>query len=134
MGKLTEFLMQNTARGASTQVDIAGFPHPFAVKSITQGENIQLQKSCESSYLDKKSAQRCTHFDQDLYLTRLVIASCTEPNFKDAQLQKAHGVMGAEQLVEQLFKPGEFAQLAAAVQAVNGFLQDDNELRDCAKN
>ncbi len=134
MGKLTEFLMGSQVDTATAEVTVAGFPHPFTVKSITEGENKQLRKSCQNVHFDKKTHQRTVETDQDLYNDRLVAACCVEPNFKDAALQEHYGVVGAEALIDKLLKPGQFIELLLAIQEVNGFREDLNELRDEAKN
>ena len=133
MGKLMEFLMEHTAQTANAEVELAGFPYPFAVKSIDEGENKELRKSCQRVSYDKKTHQKSVETDQDLYNNRLVAACCVEPNFKDADLQKRYGVVGVEALIDKLLKPGQFIELLLAVQEVNGFGQDVNELRDEAK-
>ncbi|MEM5780336.1 MAG: hypothetical protein AAGU23_09955 [Bacillota bacterium] len=134
MGKLMDFLMEHKAETATTQVEISGFPHPFVVKSITEGENKQLRQSCQTVSFDKKTHQKTVETNQDLYYNRLVAACCVEPNFKDAELQKRYGMMGAEALIDKLLLPGQFIDLFLAVQEVNGFSTDMNELRDEAKN
>ena len=123
MGKLQEFLMQSEERAqVMEEVAISGFPVPFTVKSITEGENKALRKTCQKVNFDKKTHQKTTETDMDLYNNRLVIACCVDPNFKDADLQAKYGVMGAEALIDVLLKPGQFVDLLVAIQDVNGFL------------
>ena len=128
MGKLQEFLMQSEERAQVTEeVAISGFPVPFTVKSITEGENKALRKTCQKVNFDKKTHQKTTETD-------MVIACCVDPNFKDADLQAKYGVMGAEALIDVLLKPGQFVDLLVAIQDVNGFTDDVNDLREEAKN
>lgn len=135
MGKLQEFLMANEEHAQVTEeVTISGFPVPFTIKSITEGENKAIRKSCQKTTFDKKTHQKATETDQDLYNNRLVIACCADPNFKDAELQEKYGVMGAESLIDVLLKPGQFVDLLLAVQDINGFTDDVNDLREEAKN
>ena len=135
MGKLHDFLMgQETAGEVTTEVQISQFPFPFVIKSITEGENKAIRKSCQKVTFDKKTHQKQTETDQDLYNNRLVVACCVEPNFKDADLQEKFGVRGAEALIDALLKPGQFIDLLLAVQEVNGFTEDINDQRDEAKN
>ena len=42
--------------------------------------------------------------------------------------------MGAEALIDVLLKPGQFVDLLVAIQDVNGFTDDVNDLREEAKN
>ena len=122
MGKLQEFLMANEENAQATaEVAVSGFPVPFTIKSITEGENKALRKSCQKVTFDKKTHQKTTDTDQDLYNNRLVIACTVDPNFKDADLQAKYGVMGAEALIDVLLKPGQFIDLLLGVQEINGF-------------
>ena len=135
MGKLQEFLMSNQDDiQATAEVAVSGFPVPFTIKSITEGENKAIRKSCQKITFDKKTHQKTTETDQDLYNNRLVIACCVDPNFKDAELQAHHGVRGAESLIDVLLKPGQFLDLLMAIQDINGFSDDINEQKEEAKN
>ena len=122
MGKLQEFLMSNQDDiQATAEVAVSGFPVPFTIKSITEGENKAIRKSCQKITFDKKTHQKTTETDQDLYNNRL-------------ELQAKFGVMGAESLIDVLLKPGQFVDLLLGVQEVNGFSDDVNDLREEAKN
>ena len=135
MGKLQDFLMeQDVAAQAQVEVAIAPFPFPFVVKSITEAENKAIRKTCQKISFDKKTRQKQIETDTDLYNSRLVVACCVEPNFKDAALQEKYAVRGAEDLIDRLLKPGQYTDLLIAVQEINGFADDVNDLRDEAKN
>lgn len=135
MGKLQEFLLQKTEVQESTaEISISPFPFPFVVKSITEGENKQIRKSCQKITVDKKTHQKQIDTDTDLYNSRLVVACCVEPNFKDAELQEKFGVRGAEALIDRILNPGQYTNLLLAIQEINGFTDDINDLRDEAKN
>ena len=135
MGKLTDFLLEQEVEATvETTVEIKPFPFPFVIRSITEGENKAIRKSCQRVTFDKKTRQRNTETDTDLYNNRLVIACCVDPNFKDAELQAKYGVMGAEDLIDKILNPGQFTDLLLAIQEVNGFSTDINELREEAKN
>ena len=134
MGKLQEFLLKQEIGEERMEVSIAPFPYPFVIKSITEAENKAIRKGCQKVSFDKKSRQKQTETDVDLYNSRLVVACCEEPNFKDAALQEKHGVRGAEDLINKLLKPGQYTDLLLAVQEINGFSDDMNELKDEAKN
>ena len=61
MGKLQEFLMTNEENAQATaEVAVSGFPVPFTIKSITEGENKALRKSCQKVTFDKKTHQKTT--------------------------------------------------------------------------
>lgn len=134
MGKLQDFLMEQEIGEVQTEVQIAPFPFPFTIRSISEAENKAIRKSCQKIEFDKKTRQKRVDTDTDLYNSRLVVACCVEPNFKDAALQEKYGVRGAEALIDKILKPGQYTDLLLAVQEINGFTDDVNELRDEAKN
>lgn len=134
MGKLQDFLMEQEIGEVQTEVQITPFPFPFTIRSISEAENKAIRKSCQKIEFDKKTRQKRVDTDTDLYNSRLVVACCVEPNFKDAALQEKYGVRGAEALIDKILKPGQYTDLLLAVQEINGFTDDVNELRDEAKN
>lgn len=136
MSKLEEFLlsdkMENTG---SVEVSISSrFPFPFKVHAITEAENKATRKSCQTVSINKTTHQKQTDTNYDLYLARLVCACTEDPNFKSAELQAKFGVIGAEALIDKLLLPGEYNTLLSAVQEINGFSEDINELKEEAKN
>lgn len=133
--KLQEFLMKNGVQTeVQTEVHIKPFPEPFIIKSITEAENKAIRKSCEKTEFNKKTRQKETVMDRDLYANRLVVACCVDPNFKDAEFQKKFGVVGAEKLLDKILTPGQFAELFEKVQELLGFDTDINDLIEEAKN
>jgi len=136
VSKLEEFLMQNELNTEETmEVKVSErIPLPFKIRAISEAENKAIKKSCQTVTFDKRTHQKVIDTNYDLYLTRLVIACCVEPNFKNAELQAKYGVMGAEALVDKLLRPGEYNQLLEAVQKINGFDTDINTLVEEAKN
>lgn len=92
------------------------------------------RKTCQKVEFDKKTRQKRIDTDTDLYNARLVAACCIDPNFKDADFQAKKGVRGAEDLINLVLNPGQYTDLLLAVQEINGFTDDVNELRDEAKN
>jgi len=135
MGKLYDFLMEGEAAAQETaEVHISGFPHPFLIHSITEAENKAIRKTCQKVSFDKRTRQRSAETDQEMYVSRLAAACCTEPNFKDAQLQARYGAVGEDELMGKILKPGQFNELMTAIMELNGFSSDMDELRDEAKN
>lgn len=135
MGKLQEFLTKNIVdANVTAEVNIKPFPHPFVIKSITQAENSQIRKSCTVTELNRKTHQKESVTDTQAYLNKLIVACTVDPCFKDADLQSAYGVMGAEALLEKILTPGQYAELLQAVNDINCFDNDMQELVDEAKN
>lgn len=135
MGKLQDFLMNEyDAAPVQTEVEIKGFPYPFVIKSINQAENKAIEASCKKIVFNKKTHQKEIETDQPLYFTKLIVACCVDPNFKDAEFQAQKGVVGDIELVEKLLKSGQYAELLQAVSDINGFGFDVNDLVEQAKN
>lgn len=135
MGKLQDFLKLNIVDANDTsEVSIKPFPFPFVIKSITQAENSEIRKACTITEYNKKTHQKEASTDTRQYLNRLIIACTVDPCFEDAELQKAYGVMGADALLEKLLTPGQYGELLQAVNDINCFDSDINELKDEAKN
>lgn len=135
MSKLMDFLMSDGAgKEVQTTVNISGFPEPFTIRSITEAQNKEIRKSCQTVTFNKKTHQKEVETNNDLYNCRLIAACCVDPNFKDAKLQEHHGVRGAESLIDRILKPGQFLDLLMAIQDVNGFSDDINEQKEEAKN
>ena len=42
--------------------------------------------------------------------------------------------MGAEDLIDKILNPGQYTDLLLAIQEINGFTADINELKEEAKN
>jgi hypothetical protein len=136
MSKLEEFLL-NEPLEVDQQLDVMvsdRIPFPFKIRAITEAENKSIKKGCQTVSFDKKSHQKVTDTNQELYLTRLAISCCVEPNFKNSELQAKYGVMGAEALVDKILRPGEYNKLIEEILKLNGFDEDINTLIDEAKN
>lgn len=135
MGKLQEFLIQKAGdKAEAVEVCIETIPHPFLVREITEAENEAIREGCMKQHFDKRTRRKQKELDARLYNARLIVECCVEPNFKDAELQRAYGVMGAEALVKAVFNPGQYSDLLSAVTDINGFADDVNDLVDDAKN
>lgn len=135
MGKLQDFLMNEyNAAPVQMEVEIKGFPYPFVIKSINQAENKAIEASCKKISFNKKTHEKEVETDQPLYCTKLIVACCVEPNFKDAEFQARKGVVGDVDLVETILKSGQYADLLRAVSDINGFGTDLNDLVEQAKN
>ena len=135
MGRAQDFFLNEAGRGAITaEVNIAPFQFPFTIKTITAGENAEIRRSCQKISFDKKTRQRQTETDQDLYNNRLIVACTVDPNFKDAALQAKYGVLGAEALVNACLNFGQHTNLLLAIMDTNNLDDDINELVEEAKN
>jgi hypothetical protein len=81
---------------------------------------------------DKKTGAET--FDRQGYINELVASAVVYPDLKNAELQKAYGVLGEVDLLKKMLLIGEFAVLAQKVQELAGLDEDINELVEEAKN
>lgn len=65
----------------------------------------------------------------------MAAACVVDPNLNDKELQDSYGVMGAEQLIQEMLDdPGEYNEFMSRVQSYHGFDQSFREKVDEAKN
>lgn len=107
-------------------------PIPFEIKAITEEENTQIKNACKKR-IKQKYGQTTTETDQDLYQAKLIVACTVFPDFKNADLiqsWKPMGVFTPEELVRKMLRPGEFTELLLKIQAINGFDEDVEEVKE----
>lgn len=109
--------------------DDEGKPVPFVIRPITQEENKQLIKKHT-----KKDKKGNTTFDRAEYVSDLVASAVVFPDLKNAELQKAYGVMGEISLLDKMLLTGEYAELSLEVHRLSGLDEDINDDIEEAKN
>ncbi|AET70765.1 Phage XkdN-like protein [Desulfosporosinus orientis DSM 765] len=110
-----------------------GKPMAWKIHSITEAENEEYRKGATRRIKGKNGTQQ-TEIDQNIYLAKIIVASVSFPDLKNAELQRSYGVMGAEELLRKMLFPGEYAALVQQVQEINGFDQGMEDLMDEVKN
>ena len=134
MSSLQAFLnpiqVENKEVIVSTRFVEDGKPVPFVIKPITQEENKVLIK--KHTKQDKKKGIET--FERPEYIAALTAAGVVFPDLKNAELQKAYGVLGESALLQKMLYAGEFAELAQAVQDLSGLEEDINEDIEEVKN
>lgn len=67
---------------------------------------------------------------------RMVATVCTVfPNLNDPELQDSYGVLGAEELIQEMLdNDGEYQAYCKKILEISGYEMDDNELIKEAKN
>lgn len=106
-----------------------GKPVPFVIRPISQKENEQLLKK-----YTKKDKRGNETFDKTGYMHELVATAVVFPDLKNAELQKAYGVLGEVELLKTMLYIGEFAELAQAVQELSGLDVNINDEIEEVKN
>lgn len=136
MSNLSAFLKQNkkgieNVKYVASQrfVDENGKPIEWEIKPISSKKADLIREACtiqkgknikvDSKKFNKMMAVECTVF----------------PNLNDAELQNSYGVMGAEQLIQELLDiDGEYQGYINKILDVCGYNKSEQELVDEAKN
>lgn len=142
MSEFTRFMKQNkkkkenaTYAVTKSLVDENGKPLDWTLKPITTAENDAIRDECT---IEIQVKGKPNMFRQKLnaskYLAKMICASVVEPNLNDKDLQDSYGVMTPEDLLREMVDdPGEYNDLAAFVQQLNGFTTMDEAVEE-AKN
>lgn len=128
------FLMSDVKQSEEIKISLSKrFSEPFVLKAITEEQDKMLR---EESYkkIKQRNGSYTRELDTDTYMKKLTIATVIVPDFKNAELQKNWGVLGAESLLERMLNPGEFNELLFKIREVNGYDEEPNEIVDEAKN
>lgn len=133
MSSLSAFLhpakTENKEVVVSDRFQENGKPVPFVIRPITQQENEELLKKHRK--VDKQGVEQ---FNRINYNQDLVAMAVVEPDLNNAELQKAHGVLGAQRLLSAMLYIGEYAILMDEVQKLSGLDSDINEDMEEVKN
>ncbi|TLS51745.1 phage portal protein [Paenibacillus antri] len=115
-------------------VDEEGNPIPFTLKAVDTKRIEELQDECTVPQF-KKGKKIGEEIDWKRFACRLAVETTVYPNFRDQELLNSYGIVDPCELVKEILNVGgEYAELIQAVQRVNGFDTDFEELVDEAKN
>ena len=139
---LSAFLKQNAKQVENEKVVVSnrfvdenGNVIPFEVRVLTSDEDEKIRKKCTyKEQIPGKKYQYTNETDYDKYVGMQAVACTVFPDVKDSSLQDSYGVMGEFNLLKAMLTPGEYANYLQAVQSINGFDKDMQELVDEAKN
>lgn len=110
--------------------DENGKPVKWEIRAITSKENDQLMR--KHTKRDKKTKQEI--FDRTSYTNDLVASAVVYPDLKNAELQKAYGVLGEVELLQKMLIVGEFMRLSEEVQKISGLDIEDEDQVEAIKN
>lgn len=143
MSNLKYFLAQNVEKEENTKYvaskrykDEEGKPIEWELRPLTTEESEAFNKQCikRVPVVGGYKGQYTKDLDTDKLASLMITACVVYPNLNDKELQDSYGVMGAEQLVKKMLKPGEYQELSRKVQEVSGFNVTQDELVEEAKN
>ncbi|WP_152393760.1 phage tail assembly chaperone [Paenibacillus guangzhouensis] len=140
MSTLSAFFANNVVSEVTQEVIVSdrfkgdnGKPIFWKIRGLSEGENSELRKAATKK-VKGKGGVTTPEIDYESYMTKMIVASVVFPDLKEADLQKSYGVIGADDLLRKMLLAGEYGQLLQAVQSVNGFDQDINDLVEEVKN
>jgi hypothetical protein len=108
-----------------------GKPVEWEIRAISEKENGSLERKCTK--VDRKTGVQ--QLDRVAFGHALAAAGVVFPDLNNAELQKAYGTLGAENVLEKMLTVGEFAKLTEEVSKLSGLDTDDiNEQIDEVKN
>ncbi len=116
--------------------DEKGIPLDWEFRHITSKENEEIRESCtvDLPVTGKPNVYR-PKLKSSLYIRRMIVASIVVPDLFNADLQDSYGVKTPEDLlVEMVDDPGEYNDLAAYVQKLQGFNVSFEDKVNEAKN
>ncbi len=106
----------------------------FELRGITTKEEMKIRKNCMVEVTIKKGV-KVKQLDQEAFMLKMATACVVYPDLKSEELQNYFGVRGEEDtLLELLSAPGEYQELLSAMQELNGYSKDMNQLKEEAKN
>ena len=138
MSGLNAFFKKNKKERATVKyaaskdfVDEEGKVMEWEIRPLKSKEADRIREECTSiEAKGKKVAVDNGKFN------RMVAAACTiYPDLKNAQLQERYGVLGADNLIQELLdNDGEYQQYCKKVLEISGYEVNDGELVEEAKN
>ncbi|MBU5486468.1 hypothetical protein KQI86_19385 [Clostridium sp. MSJ-11] len=117
------------------EITMGGRKRKMKFKPIGATTGDEIRKKCRKVTIAK--GQKIIETDQDKYIANLIIETTTYPDLKNAELQSAWTVMGAEELLNAMkakMSDGEYAEWSSIVSQVNGYDKGMQELIEEAKN
>lgn len=136
MSNLSAFLKQNKKEiinekfvASKRFMDENGNPIEWEIKPISSKRADTIREEC--------TIQKGKNFKVDsTKFNKLIAVECTVfPDLNDKDLQDSYGVMGAEQLIQELLDvDGEYQGYINKILEVCGYTKSEQELVDEAKN
>lgn len=96
-------------------------PAVWKLRVLTSEESDTILNSCKKKEFVPGTRDVKISTDNDKFVTEIVCASVIRPNLNAEKLQNSYGAVGAADLIHKMLTPGEFTDLANAVQQACGF-------------
>ena len=137
MSGLKAFFKQNRKKVENVKIVASedfvgedGKPLEWEVRPLRPKEADALRE--ETTTYDENGKPR---HDTATFNCKMVVKCVVFPNLNDAELQDSYGVMGAEELVREMFeRDGEYQKFIQKILKINGYGDSDKKLVNEAKN
>lgn len=137
MRNFEDFLMDSFEEAVEVEevVSFGGKERKVVFKAIGADKGDEIRKQCKTVSIYK--GQKIAESNQEKFIAKLIVETTVHPDFKNAELQDAWGVRGAEELLAAMkskMKDGEFGELSNIVTRINGYDKGVQKLVEEAKN
>lgn len=102
--------------------------YKFKIKPISRKDFNKFKTECRTVKKNKVT------FDDTAFDERVILKSCVEPNFNDAEFIEQAGCKTPGDLINKVLKAGEIQDLVNKISEISGFEEDVEELVEEAKN
>jgi hypothetical protein len=110
-------------------------PMEWELSCVTSKEDEDIRKTCTKKVpVVGQKGRFTTETDTNLYLGKLAARCVVFPNLNSVELQESYGVMGADNLLKNMLKSGEYSDLIVKIQEINGFNESLEDAVEEAKN
>lgn len=97
----------------------------WTLKAVSAQRNTELRdENMEQVPVSGKAGAYAMQLDTKDYFSSLIGETVVYPNLHNAELQDNYGVKTPEELLGAMLLPGEYDQLLAEVQKVNGYMNE----------
>ena len=110
-----------------------GEPQPFTIRVISQEVNENLRKQCARP-IKRNGTIIGEDFDSIKFGKLLVIACTAYPDFRSTELCEFYKTMDPLDVPSKMLTAGEYAKLVSAINELNGFTGNSEDLEEEAKN
>ena len=119
--------------GDTKEIKIERFPEPFVIEAISETENDRLKK-VHTTKRRSKSGNTIKDLDTDKHGDALLARCVKTPDLQDADLQAYYKTEGsATDTLKAMLLAGEYANLTKEVLELNGFNEDEDDLKEDVK-
>lgn len=135
MSSIKDFLFDATDELREKVFPSPRFKTPFEIRAISETRNEELRKNNTKVTINKRMGRKEKSVDQDAYISDLVLECIVSPDLSSKEMQDHYKTPGdPAATLKAMLLPGEYSNIIDAIQELNGFDNDLDELREEVKN